>query len=152
MQQLKCLLEKHGLLGSHCAVPRQNPKSKGLLVKLGLFWPGADDMTRLVGATVAKAVGEGRPRGIAQNSVIKLSLLESQSRVQRENPISLCPLIKRGLLESPIRSATTESDIAMSSGEAVGPEQMAWTVAAHTAAVTSAGQARRLGIQSGAPP
>ena len=29
LQQSNCLLVKHGLLGSHSTVPRQNPKSKG---------------------------------------------------------------------------------------------------------------------------
>ena len=35
----------------------------------GSSWPGADDTTRHVDTTVAKAVGEARPPGIAEHSI-----------------------------------------------------------------------------------
>ena len=39
----------------------------------GSCWPIADDTTRRVDATVAKAVGEARPPGIAEHSVATVS-------------------------------------------------------------------------------
>ena len=81
IQQLKCLLVEHGLLGSHCTVPRQNPKLKGLLVMLGLLLPRADGMTCHVGATVVIVVGEVWPFGIAKHSVTTTSV--PRERVQQ---------------------------------------------------------------------
>ena len=81
---------KLGLLGSH------NLKSKGLLVKLGLFGP--EQTIRPVPALQQ-----------LQKLLVKLSLLESKSRVPRLDPKSQCPLVKMGLL---------------------GPEQMAGAVPA----------------------
>ena len=61
--------EARPLLGSHRTVPRQNLKSKGLLVKLGLLGPGADDTTSADGSTVAKAFGAAQPPGTAVHGV-----------------------------------------------------------------------------------
>ena len=65
---------KFGLLGSHSTVPRDNPKSKGLLVKLGLLSP-EQTTRRAGGTTVAKAVGEDRSPGTAKRSALTASAL-----------------------------------------------------------------------------
>ena len=57
----------------------------------GSFWPGADDTTRHVDATVAKAVGEARPLGIAEHSVT--TALVPRERVQQRlsSKLRMCP-------------------------------------------------------------
>ena len=69
--QLKSLLVKPSLLGSNSGVPRQNPKSKVLLVKLGLLGP--EQTTRL-----AVSVQQ------LQKLLVKLGLLGSPSTVSRQ--------------------------------------------------------------------
>ena len=61
-------LRQLGLVGSYRTVPRQNPKSKGLPVKLCLLAPEQRDTTSADDAAVAKASGEAHPPGIAVHS------------------------------------------------------------------------------------
>ena len=77
--------EKLGLLGSHNAVPRQNPKSKGLLVKLGLLGP--EQRTR-----PAPAIKQ------LQKLLVKLGLLGSPSAVPRQHPKLQSLVVKPGPL------------------------------------------------------
>ena len=113
----------------------------------GSSWPGSDDKTRHVDATVAEAVGEAWPPGIAEHSVAT-ALVPREPVQQRtvekvedapqfpEETVEAVTLVPRERLQQRTaarpadkarppgtakKSATTDSDIAVSLGEAGRP-------------------------------
>ena len=126
----------------------------------GSSWPDADDTTRHVDTTVAKAVGEARPLGIAEHSVA--TALVPRERVQQRTAEQSedAPQFRKetvevtkSCLETRLpgiakQRATTESDIAVPVGEpGLSWPKDKWTPRAATAAaIEPAGEARPPGI------
>ena len=104
----KCLLVKHGLLESKSRVPRQNPKSKGLLVKLGLLGPEQTIRLVLTMQQLQKLLVKlglwGSPSTVSALAVSSGEAgsarpgEKAQSTIPRQNLLSQYPLVKLSLL------------------------------------------------------